>query len=371
MPPDRNATTSGLGHAQIADHNSRTILEILRRNGPTTRIELATLTGLTAPGVTNVIRRHLAEGLITEGHRRTQNAQVPSAEYRLRPEGAYAIGVRVRTLTIEAILIDLSGSIHVREQDRRTGSDEAAIIALVDRMSKALAVPINLVGIGFAIDEDDQLDWGMLDQALGNVIVVGELDTLVAVLAERTLGTELPDTGMVMVLLEERIRSGLFLHSIPFAGVRGRAGRIGEMRTGRDRVPLNQVCSTKAFSAAVESARDEEGRSQAVGRWVNVAAEHLLDALMAIAGFVAPGKIMLAGDLPLEVLETLISTMRQNWEGQPAESPPPSLPPVAPASFPHDSVLLGAALLPFFEVLLPKPFGAEISSGRPRVAKTR
>ena len=358
MPPDRPAPAPGLGHAQIADHNSRTILEALRRNGPMTRVELAALTGLTAPGVTNVTRRHLADGLIVEGQRRTQNAQVPSAEYALRPDGAFSIGMRFRAGAVEAVLVDLGGAVHARRFRPSAGVEAAAEV--VDALAAEAGEAANLIGIGLAVDNYDGPILQALRAALPGRLVVAELDTVAAVLAERQVGAGVPDSGMVMVLLEERIRAGLFLHSIPFAGVHGRAGRIGDMRTGRDRQPLNAVCCAAAFAAAGDRG------AEAVEAWIAAAAEHLLDALTAIAGFVAPGKIVLAGDLPADVMQALIDAMRRNWESQTPESPPPPLPPVAVASFPGDSVLLGAALLPFFEMLLPKPFPAEMSAERAR-----
>ncbi|MDE1996678.1 MAG: ROK family protein, partial [Rhizobiaceae bacterium] len=217
----------------------------------------------------------------------------------------------------------------------------------------------NLIGIGLALDDYGEDSLQRVRQVVAGDLIVTELDTVAAVLAERTLGAGVPDTGMVMVLIEERIRSGLFLHSIPFAGARGRAGRIGGMRTGPDRLPLDEVCSADAFTAAMRGAEDEAAREIAFGRWIAAAAEHLFDALMAIAGFVAPGKIVLDGDLPSAVLDALMAALQRVSENQRPESPPPPLPPIMPAAFPGDSVLLGAALQPFFEVLLPKPSAAE------------
>ncbi|MGV1793974.1 winged helix-turn-helix transcriptional regulator [Rhizobium lusitanum] len=358
MPPDRAPPAPGLGHAQIADHNSRTILEALRRNGPMTRLELAALTGLTAPGVTNVLRRHLAEGLIVEGQRRTQNAQVPSAEYALRPDGAFAIGLRLRRDRVSGMLVDLDGRIRSRASVPRTNADETAIAAAFEELHAAAGPSANLVGIGLALDDYGADDAQKVRQVFPDRLVVAELDTLAAVLAERTVGAGIPEAGMVMVLLEERIRSGLFLHSIPFAGARGRAGRIGGMLTGPDRLQLDRVCSADAYMAAVENPDGGSAEATAAA-WIKKAAVHLFDALMAIAGFVAPGKIVLDGDLPSDVIDALIVAMRCVAASQRPESPPPPLPPVTPATFVGDSVLLGAALLPFFDVLLPKRSVAE------------
>lgn len=354
MPLDRSMPGSGRGHAQIADHNERAILEALRRNGPMTRLELAGLMGLSAPGVTNIIRRHLADGMIVEGQRKTLNAQVPSAEYALRPEGAFAIGMRLRGAVVEAVLVDLSGKVHRRDEARREGDAIETIVTLSRRMVEGNR-SLNIVGAGLAIGTFDDIDTAALRRRLPELDLVVELDTVAAVLAERTIGAGVPDDGLIVVLMERNIRAGLFLHSIPFAGVRGKAGRLGDMRTGKDRVTLNEVCSTDAFYAAV-AGLEGEAREHAIVAWMENASEHLLEAMMAIAGFVAPGKIVLAGDLPADIVSALIARVLELRGKMRMDSPAPVMPPLASAVFLQDSVLRGAAFLSFFNLLLPRPF---------------
>src|SRR5262245_54665613 len=105
LPPMRPDRPSGRSPAQIADHNSRTLLETLRRSGPLTRNELSARLGLTIPGITNITRRLLDEGLITEARRKIPGAAVPTAHYALDPDGAFAIGLRPRDGTWEGVLV--------------------------------------------------------------------------------------------------------------------------------------------------------------------------------------------------------------------------------------------------------------------------
>lgn len=335
MPPEQSGP--GRSHAQIADHNSRTLLEALRRNGPMTRTELAALTGLTTAGITNVIRRHMADGLVAEvGARRAPNAQVPSAEYALLPEGAFSIGLRVKPDGVEGLLVDLAGTIHARAAKGTTADAVARLMAA--RPSA------NLIGIGIA--ESDLS--GAEPDSLPVELIIRERDTVAAAVCQRSFGADMHANGTIIILLEERIRACLLLHARPFAGVHGRAGRIGEMLTGRDRRRLDEICaSTRYFAAAQQGAAEVEC-------WIAAAAEHLLDALMALTGFIAPGRILLAGDLPAEIFERLIAALFAMWNDQPQESPPPALPPIEVAVHSGDSVTLGAAMLPFLRVLLPQ-----------------
>jgi predicted NBD/HSP70 family sugar kinase len=339
MPPD--VIGPGRSHAQIADHNSRALLEALRRNGPMTRSELAALTGLTTAGISNVIRRHMADGLVAEtGSRRTPNAQVPSAEYALVPERALSIGLRIKADRVEGLLVDLAGMIHARAT--RATAEETAGALMVARSSA------NLIGIGIAGSEHSIA--APVD--LPTELVIRELDTIAAAICQRSFEAEMHANGTIIILLEERIRACLLLHARPFAGVHGRAGRIGEMLTGRDRRPLDLVCASSTYFAAAKRG------PEAIERWIDTAAEHLLDALLALTSFIGPGRIVVAGDLPREVLEALITAIEAAWSSQKQESPPPALPPIETAVHAGESVTVGAAMLPFLHVLLPQNLGA-------------
>jgi hypothetical protein len=75
-----------------------------------------------------------------------------------------------------------------------------------------------------------------------------------------------------------------------------------------------------------------------------------------MAGFVAPGAILIGGDLPRNVVEALIhqlSIERRDTSIRPFSTP--WISPIRPASFSGAGIAMGAALLPFFDVLLPSP----------------
>ena len=326
MPHER---PSGRTTAQIAGHNSRALLEALRRSGPLTRTELAARLGLTIPGITNVTRRLLDDALIIETKRKLPSAPVPTAQYALDPDGAFAVGLRPHRGWVRAVLIDLTGAIRARAVARDQDSVVKKLIAEVG------FIP-NIVGIGAASDTP----------------MPGDLPALIppvaAVLAEWSRGPSAASHGLAVILIEERIRAGLFFHGRPFAGVNQRAGRIGEMRTGEDRRPLDEVASTAAYRRA--SVSDASQR-----RWIDEAARHLLDALLALAGFLGPAQVTIAGDLPADVGSELIHKMIALSAAREREATVLDLPEINQAQYGADAVLAGAALLPFLGRLLPDP----------------
>jgi len=326
--PDRR---TGRGTAQIADHNSRAILELLRRSGPLTRNELAGSLGLTIPGITNITRRLLGEGLVTETRRKTPSAAVPTAHYAIDPDGAFAIGARQRGSKAEGILVDLIGNI----RDRREATDIGRVISALEKASGPSA---NIVGIGIA-SEHAEVDGTLVESPV-----------IAATLAEWSASPGNAANGLAMVLIEDRIRAGLFFHGRPFAGVHGRAGRIGEMRTGPDRRPLDEIASAASYRAVAkrDAARDD---------WIHDAAQHLLDAVFALTGFLGLGRVVIGGDLPPAIVESLIAEMARVSAARVHEATALDLPEILPAAAGADAVLMGAALLPFFAKLLPGSHG--------------
>jgi len=353
---------SGRTPLQIADHNLRVTLEAIRRDGPLTRLELGRRSGLTAPGLTNILRRLSSDGLITAHKRREGGSGQPSMEFALNPDGAFAIGLRVHGARSEAALIDLSGRLRGAISFDATGLAAPAIADAVERLRGGVA-PKAIVGVGIGAEVPAALDLQALSRALSPLPVLAERDCVAAVLAERTLGVGGGEGGLMLVVIGDNIRAGLLLQGAPFGGVHGRAGGIGAMRTGTDHVPLDSVAGLGTLRALL----NEEERvilasgadlplTPAVRRWVKGVAGHLLDAIVATAGFLAPSAILIGGDLPRNVVEALIAQMsveRQDTAIRPVLTP--WLSPMQPASFSGAGIAIGAALLPLFHLLLPSP----------------
>ncbi len=352
--------TIGLRSGEIADRNIRVILEAIRRHGPLTRLELGQHSGLTGPGITNILRRLGDEGLVTSHRRNGAGSGATATEFALRPDGAFSVGVRVRQSRGEAVLIDLSGQVHDRqyfslETTARVPSILSATQAIKDRHA---GLPIIGMGIGsndWTAQEGDELDATSMF-----VRSHVENECTASLLAERTIGAPVPEGGLAMIIIDEDVQAGFLVRGIPYSGMQGRAGSIGEMLTGPDNVRLNTVAGFGALRALVSNEEfkrlleGEEPFSPLLTQWIREAASHLLDPIIAIAGFLAPSAIMIGGDLPRSVIEALIhqlSVERRDTSKRPFLTP--WISPMKPASFSGGGVALGAALLPFLNTLLP------------------
>lgn len=323
-------------------------------------MELGQHSGLTGPGITNILRRLGEGGLVTSHRRNGAGNSATATEFALRPDGAFSIGIRVRQSRGEAVLIDLSGQVHDREYFSLDAATRVpSILSATQKMiGRHAGMPIIGLGIGsndWTTQENDELD-------AASTLPVSHVENecTASLLAERTIGAPAPEGGLAMIIIDEDVQAGFLVRGIPYSGVHGRAGSIGEMLTGPDNVRLNAVVGFGALRALVSDDEfkrlisGEEPSSPQLTQWIRDAASHLLDPIIAMAGFIAPGVIMIGSDLPRSVIEALIhqlSVERRDTSKRPFLTP--WISPMKPASFSGGGVALGAALLPFLNTLLP------------------
>lgn len=361
---DRSASKSGRTPPGIGEHNLRVTLEAIRRDGPLTRTELGLRSGLTGPGISNILRRLQDDGLVVSRKRAVAGSGQPSTEFAIAPDGAFGIGIALHGSSGEAVLLDLGGRVRQRRLFSAEGDASAAIRTAVEALSAETSG--RLLGIGIGIDDPDRLDSRALRAALPEARLTIERDCVTALFAERTYGLGAVDGGVMLIVLDDSLRAGFLFRGVPFSGVHGKAGSIGTMRTGADRVPLDDVASLAALRKVMTPA--EQGELHADGKltlsppiraWIRSAAAHLLDAIVATAGFMAPGAILIGGDVPAKLIDELIrqlSVERDDTVTRPFISP--WISPIRRTSFAGAGIAIGAALLPFFDVLLPAPVAA-------------
>lgn len=142
----------------IAAFNETVVLDAVRRSeGGLSRVELASVTGLSAQTVTNVTRRLLAQSLIREAGKQNEGSPgKPRTLLRLDPAGAYAVGVHLDPTVITCVLLDLEGE--VVEHDRRPsppdGDAKETLAVILEAIGSVLATPgvdpARVIGVGVA-----------------------------------------------------------------------------------------------------------------------------------------------------------------------------------------------------------------------------
>lgn len=339
----------GINHGDIADHNSRIVLELLRVFGALTRRDLSQRLGLTEPAITGILRRLEGRGLVTS-RRQTEASRYPVTEFLMRPQGCVALGLRLARRAAAAVLIDAAGGIIAERRD--LSPDE--LIAVGKTLLALKPAEAEVLGVGVALSPDDGVSIEAVRTAFAPLTVLADPDSATAAIAERLIGAGDRDGGFVSILVTRSgVRAGLSIGGRPFHGMHGFAGGIGAMRTGQDRAPLAEGLSPDRLDAAIADSGDREA---AIADWAREAADHLLDAVVAISGVVVPGLIVIGGDLPdaaidAVVAETLAAPVAIG--GRPTTTS--WMPPLCRSPLPSAGVALGAALLPVVDSLLPDP----------------
>ena len=164
--------------------NRGRLVEVLRRQGPLPRVELARSTGLSFPAVSGLTSKLIAEELLCEtetaatswpddadeddadglnGRRRGR----PAVLLTLNPEFGRIIAISLRMNLIETLIADFSGSslAQSRREIATRALDAGAlcdlVIAQIDAMLEATATPRHrLLGIGIALQGIVNADTG-------------------------------------------------------------------------------------------------------------------------------------------------------------------------------------------------------------------
>lgn len=334
---------AGISPEDIADHNSRVVLALLRRHGALTRQELSAHLSLTEPAVTGILKRLAAAGFVGQGRRETTD-RYKAAEFSLLAASAHGCGLWLRPERIDVAVVDLKGAVVLQQEVPPHGLD-AAVRTIRDRFAASLT------GIGIACHPAGEAAGLGPMQALADLPTFTVKDVEAAVTAERILGIGEPEGGFAVILVDEVVRAGLMTGGRFFRGVHGRAGCIGSMRPGREELTLDEVASAASYRRHIETS-GEAGTTD----WTRRAASRLLDAVLALGGFVSPGAVLIGGSLPDDVLDMVIAMMIAERARKGSYFVPASwIPPIRKLSLPGCGVAHGAALLPFAELSLPKP----------------
>jgi predicted NBD/HSP70 family sugar kinase len=339
----------GINHGDIADHNSRIVLELLRVFGALTRRDLSQRLGLTEPAITGILRRLEGRGLVTSRRQAGAN-RYPVTEFMIRPQGCVALGLRLARRAAAAVLIDVAGNVIAERRD--VLPDE--LIAVGKALLDLKPTEAEVLGVGVALSPDDGVSVEAVREAFAPLTVLANADNATAATAERLIGAGDRDGGFVSILVTRSgVRAGLSIGGRPFHGMHGFAGGIGAMRTGQDRAPLAEGLSPDRLDAAIAASGDSEAT---VAEWAREAADHLLDAVVAISGVVVPGLIVIGGDLPDVAIDAVVAEILAApvaIGGRPTTTS--WMPPLCRSQLPAGGVALGAALLPIVEFLLPDP----------------
>ncbi len=241
----------------IKRHNRAVILNILRQRGPISRAEIARISKLTPPTVSNLVSELAGSEFIREigaGDSTPSGGRRPTL-LTLNPEAGYVVGIKIGVTQLEAILTDLEGKILHRAQAAKVAGEDAK--AVVDRLAGLIQNLLNqsnlrrerLLGIGAAssgvinsekgiVRRSSLLQWkdvplAQLIEERFPVPVFIENDANVVALAEKWYGAAVNENNVICITIGVGIGAGIIINGELYGGSHHGAGEIGHIVVDR------------------------------------------------------------------------------------------------------------------------------------------
>lgn len=377
---------SGTNLERAADHNQRVTLHAIRVNQTLTRVDLANITGLTAPAIANITKRLLADGLIAEDGRRRGGRGQPPTRLIINPAAAFAVGINIDRDHITLVLVDFLG----RTLARRSREAEFALPGEVQAFYRASIEPLiaeakverdRIVGVGVAIPDElghvdlpgrprDYSQWDRADLAAMfaaplDLPVFVENDSAAAAMGEQQLGLGQQFSSFFYMLISWGLGGGLVVEGNYFRGANGRSGELGFLlgddgAGGRAQIQnyvslggLSKPLAEQGFTI-LDMLEGKDARiAPIVDDWLDGAVDRLAEPLAAVNCLINPAAVLVGGRLPGRHVDRLAERLNLLLRTRAANVP--VLAPVRRALLAEDAPAVGAAILPFSHFLLPRP----------------
>jgi len=401
----KNLVNSGTNHEYTKSHNLQVVLQAIRQNSNISRPELCEMTGLTAQTVSKISQALMANGLVEISGRRSSGRGYPAPEFRVRPNGGYALGVNVDQDHITIILVDFSGAIRGRvHYNVRFPSLEYAlpIVAkavddLLDQIPKSR---LRTYGVGLAVPGRISMEGELIhpprslmswkNQPLRKMFsnatklpVWVENNANSAAIGESYYGVGHKHRNFFHMFLGTGVGCGIIINGQLYKGASGFAGEIGlypmnplgpeggdeNFENLSDHISFYGVFQNleakNEIGAEIKTVEDLVASNHpAIEDWLKDTTKALLAPVSVVQSLLDPEVFVFGGGVPATLMERLVTKLDKavsKWsEGKLV---PPKF---ISATTGRDGTALGAATLPFYYALSVSPEGLLKNSGPPK-----
>ena len=222
----------------------------MRSEGEVSRPHLGRALGISLPTITNLVKKLLSEELIVEGGLGESQGGRRATLLRLNPDYAQAIGVEVSVSGLNAVLMDLTGSVMasrkgndgpVRDPERTINEVAGFIEELLAEVSpkRLRGIGVGIAGLvdreqGVSIEFPHSESWSNVRVADSlrnrfNLPVLIDNDVQAATLAELRYGSARKVDSFLYLHIGQGIRLGVVVGGNILHGVHGRAGEVGHV----------------------------------------------------------------------------------------------------------------------------------------------
>ncbi len=233
---------------QTKDHNTRLILKTLFDNDSLSRADIARVTRLTRPTVSNIVADLIDAQLVLETGIGPSAGGKPPILLEVNYDAHHMLAVDLGSRDYRAARINLRGEIVHRIEQRGNGGQNgeealAQTIRMIDEILAADDTPVLGLGLGAPgvivpstgmVRNAVNLGWynvpvRTLLEARYDLPVYVVNDSHAAALAEYTFGGERENDNLILLKVSQGIGAGIILGGRPFSGDGYGAGEIGHL----------------------------------------------------------------------------------------------------------------------------------------------
>jgi predicted NBD/HSP70 family sugar kinase len=244
--------------------NERTVLDLIHRQGPLSRAQVARVSGLSKPTVSLALTGLLESHLVREVGR-SRGERGPSALlYELNPASGWVVGVDIGRKWVRAAIADIAGNVVARRDEHARVRSAKSLIGQVGAIARRLAAEAGVEwsqvthttlgspGVfdpahGYVAMAPNLPGWGRsgLVQAVRDELgtnISFENDVNLAALAERAHGLGRNVHNFVFLSIGTGIGMALMIEGQLYRGAHGAAGEVAYMPIGKGdpRDPANR-----------------------------------------------------------------------------------------------------------------------------------
>jgi len=384
----------GTTQQSSAPYNRRIVLDVIRRQGRISRREIVDLVSLSPQTVANITNDLQTIGLIVA--RRLKGARSrgqPPIAFELNPNAGNSIGISLEPGRVSAGLVNLVGEIlERREVDIDTHDQRrvlATVMALIRELRRRPAAAERLWGIGVALPGplvktdisfigpttlEGWTDLSILDELrdASRLQVFYSVDSVAAALGETLFGIARALDNFFYMHFGVGLGGTLVVNRSAYRGANGNATEIGHIPAVPGGKPcycgnsgcLERYLSVQSLAEAlgVSEAPDRDGlivaalernTDPALQPWCLEAADRLRDAVCVIENMLDPLTIVIGGSAPKLLVERLV-VLAQPLHHSVRGGVAPATTRILLSERQEDSSILGAAVLPIYDLLSPR-----------------
>jgi len=383
----------GTTQQSSAPYNRRIVLDVIRRQGSVSRREIVNTVSLSPQTVANITNDLQAIGLIVA--RRLRGAKSrgqPPIAFELNPEAGSSIGISLEPGRASAGLVNLVGEILERREVDVDTHDQGRALAAMLGLIRDLRRPASagrLWGVGVALPGplvkteisfvgptvlEGWTDLSVLDalREQTRLQVFFSIDSAAAALGETLFGVARALDSFFYMHFGVGLGGTLVVNRSAYRGANGNATEIGHIPIvprGKPCYCGNSGCLERYLSLhslaealgvterpdrnAVIVSQLQRNSDPALLAWCRDAADRLRDAVCVLENILDPVTIVIGGSAPKLLVERLVA-LAQPLHHSVRGGVPASSDRILLSERQEDSSILGAAVLPIYNLLSPR-----------------